>query len=165
MHKTKEILTELKKSYAIELETIQNYLANSIDLNGVNAEAVKKSLEEEIALKFKHARRLGKRIKVLGGRVPGSLELPRNQKLLQPPLDNEDVVAVIEGVIRTEEIAISQYQRIINLTDGLDYVTQDLVIDILTEEQEHHRLFLNLLARQEVRSQEFRSCRRSGVAE
>jgi bacterioferritin len=153
-------VTELKKSYAIELETIQNYLANSIDLSGVNAEAVKKSLEEEIALKLKHARRLAKRIKVLGGRIPGSLELPRNQKLLQPPLDNDDVVAVIEGVIRTEEIAISQYQRIINLTDGLDYVTQDLVIDILTEEQEHHRLFLDLLARQE-----FRSCRSSGVAE
>jgi bacterioferritin len=168
VHKTNEIVTELKKSYAIELETIQNYLANSIDLNGVNAETVKKSLEEEIALKLKHARRLAKRIKVLGGRVPGSLELPRDQKLLQPPLNSEDVAAVIQGVIGTEEIAISQYQRLINLTDSLDYVTQDLVIDILTEEQEHHRLFLGLLARQEESGvQEFRSSgvRSSGVAE
>jgi bacterioferritin len=154
--KTKEIVTELKKSYAIELETIQNYLANAIDLNGVNAQEVKKSLEGEIALKLKHARRLAKRIKVLGGRVPGSLELPRDQKLLQPPLDSKDVVAVIQGVIRTEEVAISQYQKIINLTDGLDYVTQDLVIDILAEEQEHYRLFLGFLAG----TQEFRS---SGV--
>lgn len=163
MDKAKEIVTELKKSYAIELETIQNYLANSIDLNGVNAEKVKKSLEAEIALKLKHARRLAKRIRVLGGRVPGSLELPRDQKLLQPPLDSEDVTAVIQGVIRTEEVAISQYQKIINLTDGLDYLTQDMVIDILSEEQEHHRLFLGFLAgNQKVRSSEVRS---SGVAE
>jgi bacterioferritin len=145
--KTKEIVTELKKSYAIELETIQNYLANSIDLNGVNAQEVKKSLEEQITLKLKHARRLAKRIKVLGSRVPGSLELPRDQELLQPPLDSEDVTAVVQGVIRTEEVAISQYQKIISLTDGLDYVTQDLVIDILSEEQEHHREFLGFRAR------------------
>ena len=62
MDKTKEIITELKKSYAIELETIQNYLANSIDLEGADAELVRKSLEEEITLKLKHARRLAKRI-------------------------------------------------------------------------------------------------------
>ena len=160
MSKTKEIVTELKKSYAIELETIQNYLANSIDLNGVNAEEVKKSLEEQITRKLKHARRLARRIKVLGGRIPGSLELPRDQDLLQPPSDSEDVMAVVQGVIGTEEVAITQYQKIISLTDGLDYVTQDLVIDILSEEQEHHRLFLGFRAR--VRSQEFKS---SGVTE
>jgi len=144
--KTKDIVVELKKSYAIELETIQNYLANSIDLDGADAEGVKKSLEEEIALKLKHSRRLAKRIKVLGGRVPGSLELPRDQNLLQPPLDSTDVMAVIQGVIQTKESAIGQYQKIINLTDGLDYVTQDLVIDLLSDEQDHRRLFLGFLA-------------------
>jgi bacterioferritin len=145
--KTKDIVVELKKSYAIELETIQNYLANSIDLDGPDAEVVKKSLEEEIALKLKHSRRLAKRIKVLGGRVPGSLELPRDQNLLQPPLDSKDVMAVIRGVIQTKESAIGQYQKIINLTDGLDYVTQDLVIDLLSDEQDHRRLFLGFLSR------------------
>ena len=149
MDKTKDIVVELKKSYAIELETIQNYLANSIDLDGQDAEVVKKSLEEEIALKLKHSRRLAKRIKVLGGRVPGSLELPRDQNLLQPPLDSTDVMAVIRGVIQTTESAISQYQKIINLTDGLDYVTQDLVIDLLSDEQDHRRLFLGFLTRQQ----------------
>ena len=146
MDKTKDIIAELKKSYAIELETIQNYLANSVDLDGAGAEEVKKSLEEEIALKMNHGRRLAKRIKVLGGRVPGSLELPRNQNLLQPPLDSTDVMAVIQGVIGMKEAAISQYQKIITLTDGLDCVTQDMVIDLLSDEQEHRRLFLSFLA-------------------
>jgi bacterioferritin len=146
--KTKDIIIELKKSYAIELETIQNYLANSVDLDGAGAEEVKRSLGEEIDLKLKHGRRLAKRIKVLGGRVPGSLELSRDQNLLQPPLDSTDVMAVIQGVISVKEAAISQYQKVITLTDGLDYVTQDMVIDLLSDEQEHLRSFLGLLTQQ-----------------
>jgi bacterioferritin len=143
--KTKEIITELKKSYAIELETVQNYLANSIDLEGTDAELVRKSLEEEITLKLKHARRLAKRIHILGGRLPGSLALPRNQNLLQPPSDNADMMAVIRGVISANEGSISQYQKIIHLTEGHDYVTQDMVIDLLSDEREHRRLFLSFL--------------------
>lgn len=145
MDKTKEIVTELKRSYAIELETMQNYLANSIDLEGTEAELVRKALEEEITLKLRHARRLAKRINVLGGRLPGSLALPRDQTSLQPPSDNADAMAVIRGVIGANEISINQYQKIIHLTEGLDYITQDLVIDLLSDEREHRRLFLSFL--------------------
>ena len=106
MDKTKEIITELKRSYAIELETMQNYLANSIDLEGADVEGIRKSLEEQVTLKLKHARRLAKRINVLGARLPGSLELPRNQNLLQPPLDNADAMAVIRGVMSANEASI-----------------------------------------------------------
>jgi bacterioferritin len=147
--KTKEIVTELKRSYAIELETMQNYLANSIDLEGANADPIKKSLEDEVALKLKHARRLAKRINVLGGRLPGSLELSRDQNSLQPPLDNTDTLAVIQGVISANEASISQYQKIIQLTEGLDYVTQDMVIDLLSEEREVRRVFLSFLTEYE----------------
>jgi bacterioferritin len=143
--KTKEIISELKRSYGIELETVQNYLANSIGLGGTDAAVIKKSLEEQITLKLKHARRLAKRINVLGGRLPGSLELPRNQNLLQPPPDNSDVMAVVRGVISVTEASIGQYQKIINLTEGLDYVTQDMVIDLLSDEREHRRLFVGFL--------------------
>jgi bacterioferritin len=147
--KTKEIVAELKRSYAIELETMQNYLTNSIDLQGADAEPVRKSLEDEVTLRLKHARRLAKRINVLGGRLPGSLELSRDQDLLQPPLDNKDVMAVIRGVISANEASIGQYQRIIQLTEGLDYVTQDMVIDLLSDERELRRLFLSFLTESE----------------
>jgi len=143
--RTKEIIAELKRSYAIELETIQNYLANSIELQGADAEVIRKSLEEEINLKLKHARRLAKRISVLGGRLPGSLELAQDQIFLQPPLDNKDAMAVIQGVISANKAAIRQYQKIIDLTEGLDYLTQDMVIDLLSDEREHGRLFLRFL--------------------
>jgi bacterioferritin len=143
--KAEEIITELKKSYGIELETIQNYLSNSVDLEGTDAELVRKSLEEEVDHKLRHARRLAKRIKVLGGRLPGSLSLPRNQDLLQPPFNSTDVMAVIRGVISTNEASIGQYQKIISLTEGLDYVTQDMIIDLLSDERAHRRLFLSFL--------------------
>lgn len=149
MDKTKEIVTELKRSYAIELETMQNYLANSIDLEGAKSELIRESLENEIALKLKHARRLAKRINVLGGRLPGSLGLSRDQDSLQPPLDNTDTLAVIRGVISANEASINQYQRIIQLTEGLDYVTQDMVIDLLSDERELRRSFLGFLTEYE----------------
>lgn len=145
MDKTKEIIAELKRSYAIELETLQNYLANSIDLEGANAEGVRNSLEEQVSLKLKHARRLAKRINVLGARLPGSLELPRDQQVLQPPIDSADMVAVIKGVISATEASISQYQKILTLSEGFDFVTQDLVIDLLSDEREHRRTFLGFL--------------------
>jgi len=71
--------------------------------------------------------------------------LPRDQIVLQPPSDNADVMAVVRGVIGANEISISQYQKIIRLTEGLDYITQDLVIDLLSDEREHRRLFLSFL--------------------
>src|SRR2546428_8759143 len=103
-----DIIDELKKAYAMELETVENYLANSIDLDGVRAEEIKKSLKADIIEEFRHAEKLGRRIKVLEGRVPGSLELMRDQRYLQPPLDSTDVLAVIRGVIRAEDGAIDE---------------------------------------------------------
>ena len=144
-----QIIQELKIAYAMELETVQNYLANSVDLDGVRAEEIKKSLAADIQEELGHANLLAKRIKVLEGRVPGSLDLERNQKSLQPPEDSTDVISVIRGVISAEEGAISQYEKIIGMTDGVDFVTQDMVIEILSDEQEHRRQFVGFLTEYE----------------
>ena len=65
-----DIINELRKSYAMELETVQNYLANAIDLDGVRAEEIKEALLRDIEEELSHARKVGNRIKVLEGRVP-----------------------------------------------------------------------------------------------
>jgi len=54
------IIEELKPSYAMELETVQNYLANSIDLDGVRAEEIKKSARGDIQKELGHAPKLAK---------------------------------------------------------------------------------------------------------
>jgi bacterioferritin len=149
--KREEIVTELKKAYSAELETVQNYLANSIDLDGVRAEEIKKSLGADIQEELGHAMMLAKRIKVLGGRVPGSMELTRDQNYLQPPKDSTDLINVIKGVITAEDSAIAGYERIIALCDRVDPVTQDLAINLLGDEQEHRRAFLGYLTEFERR--------------
>jgi ferritin-like protein len=144
--KTNEIISELERSYAAELETLQNHLANSVEFGAREPQIIQQSLEESVSLRLNHARRLAKRINVLGGRVPGSLELPRNQSYLQTGLDKADAAMVLHGVLRASEASIAQYERIIALTEGSDYVTQDLLIDLLSDEREQQRLFSALLA-------------------
>ena len=136
--KNKNIIKELCLSYAMELETVQNYIAASVNLDGVRSEVVKKALAADIAVEVQHAQQLATRIKTIGGLVPGSLDLPRSQKFLQPRKDTSDIVAVIKG-------AIAQYNKIIKLCDGVDYVTQDMVIGILGGEEDHRREFMGFL--------------------
>jgi bacterioferritin len=142
MPATKEqIVTQLVKAYNMEVETVLNYLANSLDLEGVRAEFIKQALSADIQEELTHAQQLGNRIKQLGGSVPGSLNLKMEQRTLQPPGDSTDVVDVIRGVLKAEEDAINQYRHIIKQTDGDDYVTQDLAITLLAAEEEHRQQF------------------------
>ena len=41
---------------------------------------------------------------------------------------------VIEGLLKAEEGAIAQYNKIIKLREGVDYVTRDLVIGLLAQQ-------------------------------
>lgn len=136
-----QVIAALRKAYSMEIETIANYLANSLDLEGVRAQAIKEDLATDIQEELAHAQQLGNRIKQLGGSVPGSLELEFGQKSLQPPKDSTDVVAVIRGVLAAEAEAISHYKNLIKITDGEDYVTQDLAITILGQEEAHRQQF------------------------
>lgn len=145
MQEQGSVVEELITSYTMELETVTNYLANSIMLDGVRAEEIKKALAADVDAELQHARELGDRIKQLGGAVPGSMTLNRTQQGLQPPADTTDVITVIEGVIAAEDAAIEQYYRIIRRCEGEDYVTQDLAIRLAADEETHRTLFRGFL--------------------
>jgi bacterioferritin len=136
-----QIIAGLHKAYNMEVETIVNYLANSLHLEGVRAEFIKQALAVDIQGELTHAQQLGNRIKQLGGGIIGSTRLEMTQRSLQPPHDTTDVVSVIRGVLQAEQDAINQYQEIIKMTDGVDYVTQDLAITILADEEGHRQQF------------------------
>lgn len=153
--KNEQIIKELIVSYWMELETVQNYLAASTNLAGIRAQEIKESLAEDVTAELGHAQRLARRIHVLGGCVPGSKDFKASQNTLQPPKDSRDVPAIIHGVLDAEAGAIEQYHKIIELCDGVDYVTQDLCVELMGDEQEHHRQFLEFLAEYEpVRERE-----------
>jgi len=140
-----ELLTLLEQAYWMEIETVMSYIANSINPDGVRAAEIRESLATDVDEELGHARQFGERIKELYGTVPGSMEFAAHQASLQPPADATDVTAVIRGVIDAERGAIAHYMKIVEHCEGFDPVTQDMVIDILRDEQQHCRLFEGFL--------------------
>jgi bacterioferritin len=145
-----ELIGLLKKAYWMEIETVMSYIANSINPDGVRAQEIVESLQEDIQEELGHAQQFAARIKELYGVVPGSLDFSAEQSYLQPPEHQTDIVHVIKGVIEAETGAIEHYNRIIEFTDGVDFVTQDMVIAILRDEEGHRRLFEGYLREYEV---------------
>ena len=143
--KREAIVNLLKTAYFMEMEMVMNYVTNSINPDGVRAQEVKESLAEDIDEELQHARDFAARIKELYGVVPGSLEFRAEQTFLQPPEEQIDVVHVIKGVIDAETKAIEHYTRLVEVTEGVDPVTNDMVIDILRDEQGHRKLFEGFL--------------------
>jgi bacterioferritin len=135
------VIELLTKAYWMEVETVMSYLAASVNPDGVRAREIVESLEEDVDEELGHARQFAARIKELYGVVPGSKDFKAEQSFLQPPDQQTDIVHVIRGVIEAETGAIEHYTRIVEETEGVDPVTQDMVIDILRDEQGHRRLF------------------------
>jgi bacterioferritin len=146
MREEREQLIELlTRAYWMEIETVISYTANSINPDGVRAQEIIESLQEDIQEELGHAQQFGQRIKELYGVVPGSLEFSAEQTYLQPPDHQTDIVHVIKGVIEAETGAIDHYNKIVEYCDDKDLVTQDMVIAILRDEEGHRRLFEGFL--------------------
>jgi bacterioferritin len=143
--KRDELIDLLKRAYWMEIETVMSYIANSTNPDGVRAQEIIEALEKDIEEELGHAKMFAKRIKELWGVVPGSLEFEPEQTFLQPPAEQVDIVHVIRGVIEAEKGGIEHYNRIIEVCDGVDWVTQDMVVNILRDEESHLRLFEGFL--------------------
>jgi bacterioferritin len=137
-----EVIDLLRKAYGDEIETVMNYLTNSIVLDGVSAEEVKASLQTDIQEELDHAEQIGQRLKQLDARPPGSTEFEAHQHSLQPPEDTTDVLSVIEGVLEAEEDAIETYRKLVHAAESADDpVTEDIAVTILADEEAHRTEF------------------------
>jgi bacterioferritin len=145
-----QIVEMLKKAYWMEIETVMSYITNSINPDGVRAQEIVESLQQDIQEELGHAQQFAQRIKELYGVVPGSLEFTPEQSYLQPPDEQTDIVHVIKGVIEAETGAIEHYNAIIEATDETDPVTNDMVIAVLRDEEGHRRLFEGYLREYEA---------------
>ena len=145
-----ELIEMLKKAYWMEVETVMSYIANSVNPDGVRAQEIVESLQQDVQEELGHAQQFAARIKELYGVVPGSLEFSAEQSYLQPPEHQTDIVHVIKGVIEAETGAIEHYNAIIEATEGTDPVTNDMVIAILRDEESHRRLFEGFLREYEA---------------
>jgi bacterioferritin len=148
--KREQLIEMLTEGYWMELETVMSYISNSINPDGVRAREVVEHIEQDITEELGHAQQFGNRIKELYGVVPGSRDFQAKQTYLQPPAQQTDIVHVIKGVIEAETAAIEHYDRIIEFCNDLDLVTQDMVIQIQRDEQQHRRLFEGFLREYEI---------------
>ncbi|MGM0398607.1 MAG: ferritin-like domain-containing protein [Halobacteriota archaeon] len=137
-----EVTDLLREAYADEIETVMNYMANSIILDGVRAEEIKESLQADIQEELGHAQQLGERLKQLDEAPPGSMDFEARQESLQPPADTTDVISVIDGVVEAEEGAIATYRSLITAAEEADDpVTEDLAVTLLADEEAHRTEF------------------------
>jgi bacterioferritin len=145
-----QVVEMLHKAYWMEIETVISYITNSTNPDGVRAQEIIESLKQDIQEELGHAQEFANRIKELYGVVPGSLEFSAEQSYLQPPEQQTDIVHVIKGVIQAESGAIEHYNKIIEFTENIDPVTNDMVIAILRDEEGHRRLFEGFLREYEA---------------
>ena len=117
--KREELVEMLKKAYWMEIETVMNYIANTINPDGVRAQEIVEILARTSrrssvtpAVRDAHQGALRRRARQHG--------FTAEQTYLQPPEQQTDIVHVIRGVIEAETGAIQYYQRIIEFCDGFD---------------------------------------------
>jgi bacterioferritin len=121
-----------------ELETVINYQTNALALSGVEAQEIVDSLSTDVQEELDHAKEIGERIGVLGGKPRGSYDIEMSQESLQPPAEATDVLTVVEGVIEAEGDAVSTYEALVDAAEEADDpVTEDLATELLADEQEH----------------------------
>ena len=136
------VIELLKQAYGDEIETVMNYQTNAIVLEGVRAEEITESLQADIQEELGHAEQLGRRLKQLDARPPGSAEFTARQDTLQPPEDSTNVLSVIEGVLDAEEDAIATYRELIEAAEAADDpLTEDLAVTLLADEEAHRTEF------------------------
>lgn len=137
-----KVVELLQVAYVDELETVQNYISNGVSLHGVRAEQIGESLLADVQEEVQHAQMLAERLNTLGEVPAGSMEIEPSQDSLQPPNERNDVEAVIAGVLDAEREAVSVYRQLVEVAaENDDYVTEDLAIALLEDEENHFAEF------------------------
>jgi bacterioferritin len=137
------VIAALNEALRGELTAINQYFLHARMLEDWGFHKRGKAEYDESIEEMRHADRLIQRILLLGG-------LPNLQDLGKLYI-GEDLREVIECDLRLELEGIDHYRRAIKICeDARDYVTRDLFIEILADEeghQDHNRTELELIGR------------------
>jgi bacterioferritin len=136
------VIGALNEALRGELTAINQYFLHARMLDDWGFKRRGKMEYDESIEEMRHADRLIQRILLLGG-------LPNLQDLGKLYI-GEDLRETIEGDLRLELEGIAHYRRAIGIAEAAhDYVTRDLFIDLLGDEEHHQDEFqadLDLIA-------------------
>lgn len=139
----KEVIAALNKALRGELTAINQYFLHARMLEDWGFKKRGKAEYDESIEEMQHADKLIQRVLLLGG-------LPNLQDLGKLYI-GEDLKNVIECDLRLELEGIEHYRKAIGIAEQHnDYVSRDLFIEILADEEEHqdhNKTELELIAR------------------
>ena len=128
------VIAALNEALKGELTAINQYFLHARMLEDWNFARRGKAEYEESLEEMRHADRLIQRVLLLGG-------LPNLQDLGKLYI-GESLKEVVECDLRLELEGIEHYRRAIGIAEAAhDYVTRDLFIDILKDEEGHQDAF------------------------
>lgn len=134
---SKELLEKLNEAIAREMQVSIQYMWQHIMVKGINAQSIGPIFRQIAIAEMMHAELIAERLDYLGGTPttkPTPVEIGKGTKeMLQ--IDK-----------KAEEEAIAMYKDIIQLAEKEnDYTTKKLFEQILSDEENHHNIFSNLL--------------------
>ena len=131
-----DIIKLLNDSLATELVCVLRYKRHHFTAQGLSSPKIAEEFMVHAMEETAHADKLAKRIVQLGGSPdfsPDSLS-GRSHAAYD---DSSDLKAMIRANLIAERVAIEAYSQIIGLIGDKDPATRRLLVDILTDEQEH----------------------------
>jgi bacterioferritin len=127
---SEQLIAGLNQALSEELTALIQYLWHHIQGRGIESAAVSEIFKATSMTEMNHAYKLAERIDLLGG-VPGTAGA-------RPPKVGGDLRQMIQDDLAGEYAAIEMYKRLVDLADDEDDdVTEQMLIGILKDEQEH----------------------------
>jgi bacterioferritin len=134
---SKELIEMLNKAIGLELQVSIQYMWQHVRIYGFDHLSIAEELKKIAIEEMKHAESIAERVDYLGG-------IPTTKPAKITVGDTPE--QMITNDMLAEEETIDFYKTIIETTiKEKDYVTHDLFVSILTDEEEHHNLFKGLL--------------------
>jgi bacterioferritin len=141
-----QLVNQLNKAFADEWLAYYQYWVGTAIVKGPMKEAAITELTEHAADELRHAQMLSDRIIQLGGTPIGNPDdwtKTSNCGYLNPA--DPYITAIIEQGIEGEQCAIDVYTKLLDLTEGKDLITHQMVLSILQDEVDHEEDFQALL--------------------
>ena len=130
----KEVINDLNSAYADEWLAHFQYFLFAQVIEGIDADTLKKELEQQSLDELNHAKKIGDRILQLGAIPTTEVTETSTCGFSPPPEDRSDLRGVVELVIEAERCAIEKYNRLAKKYHMKDLVTHEIFEDLLTDE-------------------------------
>lgn len=134
----KNLISLLNKAFADEWLAYYQYWIGAKIVKGPMKEAVIAELTQHATDELRHAEMLASRIIQLGGTpITKPEDWYKQSGCGYDAPDNPFVKEILQQNIKGEQCAITTYKNLVNLTNGKDPVTNNIVLQILQDEVEH----------------------------